>query len=70
MKHLLDTHTLLWYALNDPQLSGTTRARIQDPNQYFQRQVANYFTSTATLGKNSILSHFLLFSDRSAQGSP
>ena len=31
MKILLDTHTLLWFALNDPQLSGTAMNWIMDP---------------------------------------
>ncbi len=31
MKHLLDSHTLLWYTLNDPQLSATAKALILDP---------------------------------------
>jgi PIN domain nuclease of toxin-antitoxin system len=28
---LLDTHTLLWFYLGDPQLSSTARAAIHDP---------------------------------------
>jgi PIN domain nuclease of toxin-antitoxin system len=28
---LLDTHVLLWYYLDDPQLSATARSIIQDP---------------------------------------
>jgi hypothetical protein len=31
MKLLLDTHTLLWFVLGDPQLSSTARALILDP---------------------------------------
>ena len=31
MKVLLDTHTLLWFALNDPQLSAAAVASILDP---------------------------------------
>lgn len=31
MRLLLDTHTLLWFALSDPQLSGTATALIMDP---------------------------------------
>lgn len=31
MKLLLDSHTLLWHALNAPQLSATASAAIQDP---------------------------------------
>jgi PIN domain nuclease of toxin-antitoxin system len=28
---LLDTHTLLWFALNDPQLSDTAMKLVMDP---------------------------------------
>jgi hypothetical protein len=31
MRVLLDTHTLLWFALNDPQLSSAAMAVILDP---------------------------------------
>jgi PIN domain nuclease of toxin-antitoxin system len=31
MRLLLDTHTLLWFALNDPQLSARAMALILDP---------------------------------------
>ena len=31
MRVLLDTHTLLWWANNDPQLSSAARANILDP---------------------------------------
>ena len=31
MRLLLDTHTLLWFALNDPQLSATATSLILDP---------------------------------------
>jgi len=31
VKLLLDTHTLLWFALTDPQLSGTATTLIMDP---------------------------------------
>ena len=31
MTVLLDTHTLLWFALTDPQLSGAATALIMDP---------------------------------------
>lgn len=32
MTHLLDTHTMLWYTLGDPQLSAAARTLIIDPN--------------------------------------
>ena len=31
MRLLLDTHTLLWFALTDPQLSGAATSLIMDP---------------------------------------
>ncbi len=31
MRHLLDTHALLWYVLGDPQLSATAERTIRDP---------------------------------------
>jgi PIN domain nuclease of toxin-antitoxin system len=31
LRLLLDTHTLLWFALMDPQLSGTATSLIMDP---------------------------------------
>lgn len=31
MDLLLDTHTLLWYYLDDPQLSATARGLLDDP---------------------------------------
>jgi PIN domain nuclease of toxin-antitoxin system len=31
LRLLLDTHTLLWFALNDPQLSSTAMSFIMDP---------------------------------------
>ena len=30
MRHLLDTHALLWYALEEPQISDTAKALILD----------------------------------------
>ncbi len=31
---LLDTHTLLWFLANDPALSATARAAIEDPTNH------------------------------------
>jgi len=31
VRHLLDSHTLLWYTLGETQLSGTANALILDP---------------------------------------
>ncbi len=42
MRLLLDTHTLLWYALDDPQLSTTATKSILDPDN-------DVFISTVSL---------------------
>jgi PIN domain nuclease of toxin-antitoxin system len=31
VRHLLDTHSLLWYTLADAKLSGAAKALILDP---------------------------------------
>ncbi len=43
MRLLLDTHTLLWYALNDPCLSPTASALIQDPANEILLSPASYW---------------------------
>ena len=43
MKLLLDTHTLLWFALTDPQLSGTATSLIIDPDNEKLVSPASYW---------------------------
>ena len=43
MKHLLDSNTLLWYTLNDPQLSGAAKALILDPTNEILISPASYW---------------------------
>lgn len=43
MKHLLDFHTLLWYTLDDPHLSGTAKAMILDPANEILISPATYW---------------------------
>ena len=43
MRHLLDSHTLLWYTLGDPQLSGTANALILDPANEILISSASYW---------------------------
>ena len=43
MRHLLDTHALLWYALDDPQLSATAKASILDPGHEILISPASYW---------------------------
>jgi PIN domain nuclease of toxin-antitoxin system len=43
VRHLLDTHTLLWYTLDDPQLSGAAKALILDPANEILISPASYW---------------------------
>ena len=43
MRLLLDTHTLLWFALTDPQLSGTVTSLIIDPDNEKLVSPASYW---------------------------
>ena len=43
MRLLLDTHTLLWFALTDPQLSGTATSLIIDPDNEKLVSPASYW---------------------------
>jgi PIN domain nuclease of toxin-antitoxin system len=43
MDLLLDTHTLLWYYLDDPQLSATARALVSDPANRVLVSPASYW---------------------------
>jgi PIN domain nuclease of toxin-antitoxin system len=40
---LVDTHALLWYGINDPQLSGTARTLIQDATNEILLSPASYW---------------------------
>jgi PIN domain nuclease of toxin-antitoxin system len=43
MKLLLDTHTLLWLSLDDPQLSDTARELIADLDNELLLSPASYW---------------------------
>jgi PIN domain nuclease of toxin-antitoxin system len=43
MRLLLDTHTFLWFILNDPLLSGTARTLIADPLNDIEISPASYW---------------------------
>ncbi len=43
MRLLLDTHSLLWFYLGDPQLSGTAQAAIVDPSNVKLVSPATYW---------------------------
>jgi PIN domain nuclease of toxin-antitoxin system len=43
MRILLDTHTFLWFILDDPQLSTTAKAMIEDPANDVEVSPASYW---------------------------
>ena len=43
MRSLLDTHTFLWFVLDDPQLSSTARNLIEDPANEVDVSPASYW---------------------------
>ena len=43
MMVLLDTHTLLWYTLDDPRLSAIARSTILDPSNEVLMSPASYW---------------------------
>jgi PIN domain nuclease of toxin-antitoxin system len=43
VRHLLDTHSLLWYTLADPKLSGAAKALILDPANDILISPASYW---------------------------
>ncbi len=43
MRLLLDTHTFLWFILDDPQLSSTARNLIEDPANEIEVSPASYW---------------------------
>lgn len=53
MRLLLDTHALLWYTLNDPQLSATAQALILDAKNEVLMSPASYWEIAikASIGK-------------------
>jgi PIN domain nuclease of toxin-antitoxin system len=43
LNSLLDSHSLIWYALDDPRLSATARALIKDPANKIMISPASYW---------------------------
>lgn len=62
MRLLLDTHTFLWFVLNDPQLSAPARTLIEDPANDILISPASYWEIAikVRLGK---LNLFALYDD-------
>lgn len=60
MKLLLDTHALLWFALDDPQLSSVAKAHIVDPANVKYVSPASYWELAIkiSLGKYTLAGPF------------
>ncbi|MGO8752570.1 MAG: type II toxin-antitoxin system VapC family toxin [Thermoguttaceae bacterium] len=56
MRLLLDTHTFLWFILDDPRLSATARSPIEDPANDVEVSPASYWEIAIkiSLGKYSL----------------
>jgi PIN domain nuclease of toxin-antitoxin system len=50
LKLLLDTHALLWFGLNDPQLSGAAMTLIVDPSNEKLVSPASYWEIAIKIG--------------------
>ncbi len=50
MRLLLDTHTFLWFILDDPQLSATARTLIEDPANDVEISPASYWEIAIKIG--------------------
>ena len=63
MKLLLDTHALLWYAINDPQLSSAASAAILDAqNEVYMSAVSHWeMAIKISIGKLQMHSPFREF---------
>lgn len=57
MKYLIDTHTLLWYTLNEPQLSDTAKNLIIDRNNEILISPASYWEIAIKVSIGKLLLH-------------
>jgi PIN domain nuclease of toxin-antitoxin system len=65
VRHLLDTHTLLWYTLANPKLSSTATALILDPANAIVISPASYWEIAikVSMGKLALQQPFEDFID-------
>jgi PIN domain nuclease of toxin-antitoxin system len=65
VKLLLDTHTLLWYVLDDPQLSAAAQAAIMEPANEVYASPASYWELAIkiSIGKLTVQQPFEDFLD-------
>jgi PIN domain nuclease of toxin-antitoxin system len=66
MQVLLDTHALLWFLLDDPNLSTTARAVISDPQTTVRVSPATYWEIAIkiSLGKYALPEPYGVFMER------
>ena len=66
MRLLLDTHTLLWFTLGDPQLSRTARSLIDDPTNAKLVSPATFWEIAikVSIGKLALFQTYEEFIDR------
>jgi PIN domain nuclease of toxin-antitoxin system len=57
MRLLLDTHTFLWFVLNEPQLSGTAQSLIGDPANDVLISPASYWEIAIKAGLRKLDLH-------------
>lgn len=57
MRLLLDTHTFLWFVLNDPQLSGPAQTLINDPANDILISPASYWEIAIKVGLGKLNLH-------------
>ena len=71
MKVLLDTQAFLWFALNEPQLSSTTRALMTDPVNDILISPASYWEIAIKirLGRYTLNVPYELFMQRGIWGN-
>ena len=63
---LLDTHTFLWFILDEPQLSATAKELIVDPNNDIEISPATYWEIAIkiSLGKYELPEPYRIFIER------
>ncbi|ETX02905.1 type II toxin-antitoxin system VapC family toxin [Candidatus Entotheonella palauensis] len=66
MRLLLDTHTFLWFLLDDPSLSTTAKALIIDPDNDIEMSPATYWEIAIkiSLGKYELPEPYEAFMER------
>jgi PIN domain nuclease of toxin-antitoxin system len=50
---LLDTHSFLWFILDDPQMSASARMLIEDPTNDVEVSPASYWEIAIYIGKGT-----------------